>query len=62
LNKYEEEILKEKERMTLEKEFRNFKTEDLFQSDIFHTIVKYTKDIHDYHKPKLATVIDVNIL
>jgi hypothetical protein len=61
LNKYEEEIMKENERLTFEKEFKNLKTEDLFQSDIFQTIVKYSKDIHDYNKPKLATVVDVSI-
>jgi hypothetical protein len=52
-------LQKEKERFTLEKEFKDFKTDDLFQSDIFQTIVKYSKDIHDFKKPKLATSVDV---
>jgi hypothetical protein len=60
LNRYEEELIKEKERITLEQEFKGSKTEDLFQSDIFQTILKYSKDIHDFNKPKLATVVDVS--
>jgi hypothetical protein len=55
-------MLKEKERLTLEKEFKGSKTEDLFQSEMFQTIVKHSKDIHDYKKPKVTTVVDVRFL
>ena len=59
MNKYDEELNKEKERLTLEKEFKDTKVENLFESDLFETLVQYSKDIHDFKKPKLSTSIDV---
>lgn len=46
--------------MTLEKEFKNSSKEDLFKSSLFESVVKYSKDIFDYKKPKLSSDIDVN--
>jgi len=45
--------------MTLEKEFKNSEKEDLFKSSMFNTIVKYSKDIFDFKKPKISTSLDV---
>ena len=59
MNEYETELKREQERMTIEKEFRNSETEDLFKSSMFNTIVKYSKDIFDFKKPKISTSLDV---
>jgi hypothetical protein len=50
---------REKERITLEKEFRNLKMENLFESNLFESIVQYSKDIHDFKKPKFGSNVDV---
>jgi hypothetical protein len=46
--------------MTIEKEFRNSEREDFFKSSLFNSIVKYSKDIFDFKKPKISTSLDVN--
>ncbi len=51
----------EKERVTLEKEFKNIKYENLFESNIFESLVEYSKDIHDFKKPKFASNVDVRV-
>jgi len=43
----------------LEKEFKESKTEDLFKSSLFNTIVKYSKDIFDFNNPKISTNLDI---
>ncbi len=50
----------EKDRLSLEKEFRNVKMENLFESNIFESLVQYSKDIHDFKKPKFSSNVDVN--
>jgi hypothetical protein len=45
--------------MTIEKEFKDFKKEDLFKSDLFNSILKYSKDIFDFKKPNLTTNLDI---
>jgi hypothetical protein len=45
--------------MTLEKEFRDSEKEDFFKSNLFNTIVKNSKDIFDFKKPKISTSLDV---
>ncbi len=35
------------------------KTEDLFKSSLFNTIIKYSKDIFDFKNPKIATNLDI---
>ena len=45
--------------MTLEKEFRDSEKEDFFKSNLFNTIVKHSKDIFDFKKPKISTSLDV---
>jgi hypothetical protein len=59
INEYETELKREQERLTLEKEFKNSEREDLFKSSLFNSIVKYSKDIFDFKKPKIATSLDV---
>lgn len=58
INEYENEILKEKKKITLEKEYQNVR-ENLMQSEFFNTIIDYSKDIYDFKKPKYSTNIDV---
>lgn len=58
INEYENELLKEKKRMTLEKEFQQNK-ENIMQSEFFNTIIEYSKDIYDFKKPRITTNIDV---
>ncbi len=59
LNDYEVELKKEQERLTLEKEFKNSPTEDLFKSRLFNTILKYSKDIFEFNQPKISTELDI---
>ena len=59
LNEYDEEIKKEQNRLTLENEFQKANVEDLFTSNLFGTILKYSKDIFDFKNPKITTNIDI---
>ncbi len=58
INEYENELLKEKKRMTLEKEFQQNK-DNILQSEFFNTIIEFSKDIYDFKKPRITTNIDV---
>lgn len=60
IHDYENELSKERKRMTLEKEYQNYK-ENFENSEFFQTIVDYSKDIYDFKKPKISTNIDVKI-
>jgi hypothetical protein len=59
MNQYEEELSKERDRMTLENEFRNTQKEDLFTSPMYSNILKYSKNVFDFKNPKLTMNIDV---
>ena len=59
MNKFEEEIKQENKRIRLEDELKDFNKENIFKSELFENIIKYSKDIFDFKKTKLINDIDV---